>query len=382
MGVIPWQEFGQSAAPLRDLGMAHFGHAGEIIFTLFVFVSIIGAVACWIVTAPRLLMAIAEDKLFFVQFSKIHPKYKSPYVSIIFQIILISTLVIVGSGSYETLLHILIPLILIIYSSVLLSVVILRFKKPNLDRPYKVAFGRSGPMLVTAFLIYLLYTFIKVTHSAMDIITISAFLIILGVPAYLFIEMFYDKKYLNSRREILGRISSHFHRLIFPERLFRTVQRYIGPLTKDKVVMDHNAGIGDFTRRIIRDGRPFKKLYAVEPSHVELSIFKKKVLDSNGNIMFLRNINGVKGVDCFYSFNYLGYLDNIPRFLMKLKKTLAPEGKFCFHIYHNIVNVTPNANIIEDRKQIQEIFKKAGLSVKYIRRKRILFEHIFIYGKK
>ncbi|NQV91190.1 amino acid permease, partial [Candidatus Woesearchaeota archaeon] len=76
MGTIPWEKFSESAAPLRDLGVAHFGQLGGLIFSLLIFVSVIGATAGWIVTAPRLLMAIAEDKLFFTQFAKIHPKYK------------------------------------------------------------------------------------------------------------------------------------------------------------------------------------------------------------------------------------------------------------------------------------------------------------------
>ncbi len=85
MGTIPWDQFSTSAAPLQDLGEAHFGFIGKIAFTLLIFISVIGATAGWIVTAPRLLMSIAEDKLFFTQFARVHPKHKSPYVSIAFQ---------------------------------------------------------------------------------------------------------------------------------------------------------------------------------------------------------------------------------------------------------------------------------------------------------
>jgi basic amino acid/polyamine antiporter, APA family len=99
MGTIPWQEFSQSVAPLRDLGSVHFGAVGGIIFSILIFISVIGATAGWIVTAPRLLMSIAEDKLFFTQFAKIHPKTKSPYVSILFQALVVSALVVAGAGS-------------------------------------------------------------------------------------------------------------------------------------------------------------------------------------------------------------------------------------------------------------------------------------------
>jgi len=38
MGAIPWQTYGESAAPLRDLGRIYFGGIGGILFTVLVFV--------------------------------------------------------------------------------------------------------------------------------------------------------------------------------------------------------------------------------------------------------------------------------------------------------------------------------------------------------
>ena len=90
----------------------------------------------------------------------------------------------------------------------------------------------------------------------------------------------------------------------------------------------------------------------------------------------------LRRIDIIYSFNYLGYVDDISKFTKKLKRTLAKKGKYCCHIYHNAINTTPNALIIEDKKNICKLFRDAGLSVRYVKVKRIIFEHIFIYGKK
>ncbi|HDN58539.1 MAG TPA: amino acid permease, partial [Candidatus Marinimicrobia bacterium] len=223
MGTIPWAEFAGSVAPLRDLGEAHFGITGRAIFTLLIFVSVIGATAGWIVTAPRLLMSIAEDKLFFTQFAKIHPKYKSPHVSIAFQVLIVSILVIVGAGSYETLLHILIPLVLVVYSAVLLSVVILRFKKPEQPRPYKVIFGKVGPFIVMLFMIFLLVMFVRETHGAWDLLRISGGLIAFGIPAYFAIELFYDPKYVTLRRNLVAHLSHHYHQIPLPKPTFNKI---------------------------------------------------------------------------------------------------------------------------------------------------------------
>ena len=67
---INWQIFGLSKVPLTDLAVFHYGAMGGRIFTWLVYISIIGSVAGWIVSTPRLLLAMAEDKLILTQFKK------------------------------------------------------------------------------------------------------------------------------------------------------------------------------------------------------------------------------------------------------------------------------------------------------------------------
>jgi amino acid transporter len=387
LGVIPWQQYGASIAPLRDLGKVYFGSAGAILFTLLVSTSIIGAVASWIVTAPRLLMALAEDKLFFVQFAKIHPKHKSPYVSIVFQVLVISILVIIGAGSYETLLHLLIPLILVLYSAVLLSVVILRFKKPNLPRPFKVPFGKVGPFITVLFMIFLLIMFIRETHGAMDLLRVSASLIIFGTPAYFFIEIFYDEKYISMRKNVLARLSRHYHKTPLKKSLFRHILSLVGKTEKNTVIMDYDCGVGGFTRDIIQQNLPFKKVYAVDKSKEEIKVFKESLpRDYKGivDITYRKSWqipDKIRNVDIFFSFGSLGHIEDIPSFLQHLKKVLKKGGRFCFYIKHSIVNVSPNALIVGDWRKVQSIFRKGGFKASYQKRGGIFRTEIFIYGK-
>ncbi len=388
MGVIPWETFAESAAPLRDLGGVYFGTAGMLIFTILVFTSIIGAVASWIVTAPRLLMALAEDKLFFVQFARIHPKHKSPYVSIIFQVLVISILVMIGAGSYETLLHLLIPLILILYSAVLLSVVILRFKKPNLPRPFKVPLGKIGPFFTIFFMGFLLTMFLKETHHAFDMLRISASLILFGLPAYFAIELFYDPKYVNLRKSFMAWLSHHYHMIPMPRPLFKYIMKLVGQTEKNSIIVDYDCGIGGFTKKIIKRELPFKKIYAIDKSKEEIKVFKERVPKQHKGKVEVKYEKSwklpkkIKNVDVFFSSNSLGYVKDMPKFLKQLKKVLKKNGRFCFYIKHSVINVTPNALIIEDKKEIEKIFSKEKLDVSYHKKKRLLKEEIFIYGKK
>lgn len=388
LGVIPWKTYAESTAPLIDLGRVYFGGVGATVFTVLVSTSIIGAVASWIVTAPRLLMALAEDKLFFVQLAKIHPKYKSPYVSIIFQILVVSILVVIGAGSYEILLHLLIPMILVLYSAVLLSVVILRFKKPDLPRPYRVPFGKVGPFFTVLFMIFLLVMFIRETHGAMDFLRISGSLILFGIPAYFAIEIFYDQKYVNMRKNLGARLSHYYHLVPLPKPLFNQILRLIGGLKEDSVILDYDCGVGAFTRKIIKRGLPFKRIYAIDKTQEEINVFKEKLPEEHKDKVSIfyrtswRIPEKIKNIDVFFSFDSLGYIEDIPVFLKHLREVLRKNGRFCFYIRHSIINVTPNALIVEDEHKVHELFAKENLDVTYHKRRRLFKEEIFIYGKK
>jgi basic amino acid/polyamine antiporter, APA family len=385
MGTIPWETFAESAAPLRDLGQAHFGSIGRIIFTFLIFVSVIGATAGWIVTAPRLLMSMAEDKLFFVQFAKIHPKHKSPYVSIAFQVLVVSGLVIVGAGSYTTLLHMLIPLILIVYSTVLMSVVILRFKKPEIKRPYKVRFGKVGPFITMLFMLFLLIMFVKETHAALDIIRISAGLVAFGIPAYFAIELFYDKRYVTLRKNFVARILKYYHKIPLPRLTFNRIIGYIGPLNKNTILMAYNSPMGAFTRLIVKKKMPFKHICIANQSKEEIKVFKEEVSSKKVSTFVLNTLkmpSGCKKIDAFVSFNSLGYVKNMGGFITDVKKILNKKGKFCFYTKSNFLNVAPNSVEIDNRKKILKMFKENGLKAEYSKKRRLFKQEIFIYGKK
>ena len=388
MGTIPWVDFSESVAPLKDLGGVHFGAVGGIIFAVLIFISVIGATAGWIVTAPRLLMSIAEDKLFFTQFAKIHPKHKSPYVSIIFQVLVVSALVIVGAGSYETLLHMLIPLILIVYSAVLLSLVILRFKRPELKRPYRVIFGKVGPFVAILFMVFLLVMFVKETHSAWELLRISGGLIAFGIPAYFAIELFYEQKYVTLRRNMMAHLSHHFHKVPLPKPSFNKITSLVGPFTKKATIMVYNSPMGIFTQRIVKSRMPFRCIIVANQSKEEINVFKEKISSKDRkhiSIHLLRTLSvpaTVRKVDAFVSFNDLGYVKDIPFFVHEVKNVLNKGGKFCFYIKSHFLNVTPNALSVEDKKKMIALFEMEKLGVNYLKKRTLFATEIFMYGHK
>lgn len=58
---------------------------GGKFISFLIILSVLGTIGIYILTAPRIYFAMAEDKLFFKKFAEIHPVYKTPIWAIIFQ---------------------------------------------------------------------------------------------------------------------------------------------------------------------------------------------------------------------------------------------------------------------------------------------------------
>jgi APA family basic amino acid/polyamine antiporter len=59
--------------------------AGAKFISFLIILSVLGTIGIYILTAPRIYFAMADDKLFFKKFAEIHPTYKTPFWAIIFQ---------------------------------------------------------------------------------------------------------------------------------------------------------------------------------------------------------------------------------------------------------------------------------------------------------
>jgi len=78
-------------------GEALFGPTGGQVFSTVVIIAVLGSLAAVIMSAPRVYFAMARDGLFFSAAARVHPRFKTPAVSIIIQALLAVFLVIVGS---------------------------------------------------------------------------------------------------------------------------------------------------------------------------------------------------------------------------------------------------------------------------------------------
>ena len=92
MGAMPNSQLAKSGAPIADILSEYFGSGIATFVTIGAIISILGTTVGWILSTARVSFAAGEDKVFPAIFAKIHPKFKTPYVSLIIGSILVNLL--------------------------------------------------------------------------------------------------------------------------------------------------------------------------------------------------------------------------------------------------------------------------------------------------
>lgn len=136
------------------------GARGGMLVSLIILISIVGTLNGCFLTSPRVYFAQARDGLFFRKFGEIQPRYQTPGFAILAQSAWAIVLLI--SGSYETLLDYAMFALWLSYGLMVAGVIVLRRKQPDLPRPYRMWGYPVTPVLFLAitawFLINMLLT--------------------------------------------------------------------------------------------------------------------------------------------------------------------------------------------------------------------------------
>jgi len=153
-------------------------HGGSLV-SLIILVSIIGTMNGCFLTSPRVYFAQARDGLFFKKFGEIHPRYQTPGFAIVAQGVW--AVVLLVSGSYETLLDYALFALWLSYGLMVAGVIILRRKQPNLARPYRMWGYPVTPVLFLAITAWFLVNMLR-TRPVPSLA--GLLLIATGIPVY------------------------------------------------------------------------------------------------------------------------------------------------------------------------------------------------------
>ena len=177
--VLGFDQMIGSELVMADAASKFIGGKGAAIVTIIILISLIGANNGFILTSARINYAMARDNRFFKQAAFIHPKFQSPANALIIQCIW--ACILTFSGTFNQLITYIIFASWIFYGMSAGAVIILRKKKPDMERPYQIPFYPWIPIIFILFAIFLtVNTILEAPRDA----AIGAGLILAGLPLY------------------------------------------------------------------------------------------------------------------------------------------------------------------------------------------------------
>ncbi len=166
-----------AAAMMRRI----FGANGAAVVSVAAMISIFAALNGSILSGARVPYAMARDGLFFRPVAHVHPRFRTPGVSIL-ALSAWSALVVL-SGRYEDLFTYVIFASWILYGMATASVIVLRKKRPDLPRPYRTVGYPVVPVLFVLVAVVLIFS--TLGHSPRESLLGLGF-ILAGLPFYLY----------------------------------------------------------------------------------------------------------------------------------------------------------------------------------------------------
>ncbi len=179
--ILPIGEIAASEKVAASLAARTMGGLGVVFVAATIVLSTIGTENGNILTASRVYFAQARDGLFFRSLGQVHPRFQTPYVSIVVQGTWAALLSL--NGSYERLFSFAVFASWIFYGLCVAAVMVLRKKAPQLPRPYKMWGYPVTPVLFSAVAAgFVINTLIQEpVPSLCGLLLMAA-----GIPVYLY----------------------------------------------------------------------------------------------------------------------------------------------------------------------------------------------------
>ncbi len=156
-----------------------FGPVGGLLMAAAIMISGFGCANGLILSGARVYYAMAKDGLFFRNVAKLHPKYKTPAISLMVQ--MVWTCVLCVSGSYGQLLDYIIFAVLVFYILTIVGLFVLRKTHPDAPRPYKAV---GYPILPIVYIVMALFIDVVLLRYKPQYTWPGLIVVLLGIPVY------------------------------------------------------------------------------------------------------------------------------------------------------------------------------------------------------
>ncbi len=188
MGAMPQDMLAKSSAPIVDILSQFLGKGVSNVILVASVISVLGTTVGWILATARMSYAAGKDKVFPEVFALIHPKYNTPYASLIISAVLANILLAMNySHSLLSAFNFMILLATLaylpMYATTAAAEIILLIKIDGKVNVWKFIKKSIIPLLGFAYAVWTIY------GSGAETVMYGFLLILFGVPFYLYMKV-------------------------------------------------------------------------------------------------------------------------------------------------------------------------------------------------
>ena len=180
--VLPASELAQYASPASIVAEKIFGPVGGKLINVGILVSVFGCLNGYLLTGPRILYTLANQKLLPATFGKLN-KNGVPANATLFMVVL--SVIYALSGQFNLLSDLSMFAIWAFYTLTFIGVIKLRKTQPDLERPYKVPFYPVIPIISICSGLFVVIDQLFLAGMKSSMISLGGVIVtLIGLPVY------------------------------------------------------------------------------------------------------------------------------------------------------------------------------------------------------
>lgn len=146
VSVVPFEQLGKSESPLADVIATRFGETGILIISVIALFSTSNTILSNMLGSSRIFLDMSRETKGLSLFAKVGARRKTPVMALLLIFVIMCLFAFIDS--IETVARIATVLIFITFLAVNISVIVLRVKQKELERPYKAPLNiRNIPLV-------------------------------------------------------------------------------------------------------------------------------------------------------------------------------------------------------------------------------------------
>jgi APA family basic amino acid/polyamine antiporter len=137
IALVGWENLSSTEAPLALATEKAFGRIGLTVLSAIALFATSNTVLMMLVAGSRIIFGMSKERALPKALGRVHHSTKTPWIAIVLTMLLTVAVVALSRGSISTVANIAVFAIFMVFVAVNLSLIWLRYRQPDLERPFR-----------------------------------------------------------------------------------------------------------------------------------------------------------------------------------------------------------------------------------------------------